>query len=45
VVCAQAFHWFANAAALTEIHRVLRPGGMLGLVCNVRDEDVDWRQH
>jgi SAM-dependent methyltransferase len=42
VVCAQAFHWFANREALQEIHRVLRPGGKLGLVWNVRDESVDW---
>ncbi len=42
VVCAQAFHWFANAAALREIRRVLRPDGRLGLVWNVRDESVDW---
>lgn len=42
VICAQAFHWFANAQALREIHRVLRPGGRLGLVWNVRDESRDW---
>ena len=42
VVCAQAFHWFADGQALHEIHRVLRPGGRLGLVWNVRDESVDW---
>ena len=42
VVCAQSFHWFATKAALKEIHRVLRPGGALGLVWNVRDESVDW---
>lgn len=42
VVCAQSFHWFATAAALAEMRRVLVPGGMLGLVWNVRDESVPW---
>jgi SAM-dependent methyltransferase len=42
VLCAQAFHWFATGEALAEIHRVLKPGGRLGLVWNVRDESVDW---
>ena len=42
LVCAQAFHWFSTRAALTEIHRVLKPEGRLGLVWNVRDESVDW---
>lgn len=42
VVCAQAFHWFATHAALAEIHRVLKPGGRLGLVWNLRDARVDW---
>jgi SAM-dependent methyltransferase len=37
VMVAQAFHWFANDAALAEIHRVLRPGGVLGLVWNRRE--------
>lgn len=42
VLCAQSFHWFASPAALEEIHRVLRPGGVLGLIWNVRDQTIDW---
>ena len=42
IVCAQSFHWFASAAALAEMRRVLKIGGVLGLVWNVRDESVDW---
>ena len=42
VVVGQAFHWFDGDAALAEIHRVLRPGGRLGLIWNVKDESVDW---
>jgi SAM-dependent methyltransferase len=34
---AQAFHWFAHADALAELHRVLRPGAHLALVWNRRD--------
>jgi SAM-dependent methyltransferase len=42
VAVGQAFHWFDGDAALAEIHRVLRPGGRLGLIWNVKDESVDW---
>ena len=42
VVCAQSFHWFAKREALAEIRRVLKPGGALGLIWNVRDQSVDW---
>jgi SAM-dependent methyltransferase len=42
IVCAQAFHWFASRKVLDEFARVLRAGGHLGLVWNVRDESVDW---
>jgi SAM-dependent methyltransferase len=36
ITVAQAFHWFAGPPALAEFHRVLRPGGALGLIWNRR---------
>jgi ubiquinone/menaquinone biosynthesis C-methylase UbiE len=42
VVCAQSFHWFAIDSVVDEIRRVLKPGGVLGLIWNVRDASVGW---
>ncbi|MDP8975629.1 MAG: methyltransferase domain-containing protein, partial [Actinomycetota bacterium] len=42
VVAAQAFHWFRGEEALAEAHRILRPGGRLGLIWAMRDERVPW---
>ena len=39
VTVGQAFHWFDGEKALDEIHRVLRPQGVLGLFWNRRVEN------
>ncbi|NLT55795.1 MAG: methyltransferase domain-containing protein [Actinomycetales bacterium] len=42
VLVAQAWHWVDPARAVPEVIRVLRPGGWIGLVWNVRDARVPW---
>jgi SAM-dependent methyltransferase len=42
ITVAQAIHWFDRASALAELHRVLRPGGRLGVIGNHRDRSVPW---
>jgi SAM-dependent methyltransferase len=40
VVAAQAFHWFDRDAARREMARILRPGGWVALIWNVRQTDT-----
>lgn len=42
VLLGQAWHWVDPQPASSEIARVLRPGGVLGLVWNIRDDSVGW---
>jgi SAM-dependent methyltransferase len=42
VVAGQAAHWFDPVPAAAELRRVLRPGGVVGLIWNTRDERVPW---
>jgi SAM-dependent methyltransferase len=42
VVAAESFHWFDRAVALAEMARVIRPGGTLLIVWNLRNDDVAW---
>ena len=41
VFVAQAIHWFANDDAIAEIARVLRPGGVLAIVRNETEDEVE----
>lgn len=42
VLGAQMWHWVEPDTATAEVARVLRPGGVLGLLWNLRDERVAW---
>lgn len=42
VVVGQAWHWIDHARATPEVARVLRPGGVLGLVWNDRRDGDPW---
>lgn len=42
VIAAQCFHWFANNESLSQIQRVLVPGGKLGLIWNSWDASFPW---
>jgi SAM-dependent methyltransferase len=42
VVVAQAWHWFDHARAAAEVARVVRPGGHVALLYNIRDERIPW---
>ncbi len=42
VVIGAALHWFERPAADREIARILRPGGVVGVLANKRDTSPDW---
>jgi MOSC domain-containing protein YiiM/SAM-dependent methyltransferase len=44
VVVGQAFHWFDGVRAVSEIRRVLRPGGALGLIWQSRNPTRPWTE-
>lgn len=44
ITVAAAFHWFRHDEALSEFARVLRPGGRLAIVYNLRDPASDFQQ-
>ncbi|MYV97066.1 class I SAM-dependent methyltransferase [Streptomyces sp. SID3343] len=42
IVAAESYHWFDPHRAQTEFARVLKPGGILVLLWNIRDEATPW---
>jgi len=42
VTVGQGFHWFDGIRAVSEIRRVLKPGGALGLIWQTRDPRLPW---
>jgi SAM-dependent methyltransferase len=42
ITVAQAWHWVDQSVALPEVARVLRPGGTLAIVWNLRDDTTPW---
>ncbi|HJP88643.1 MAG TPA: methyltransferase domain-containing protein [Candidatus Limnocylindrales bacterium] len=42
VVVGQAFHWFDGIRAVSEIRRVLKPTGAVGLIWQARDPNQPW---
>ena len=42
VIAAQSFHWFANEDSVSEIYRVLKPGGSFGCIWSNRDLSTPW---
>jgi len=46
VCCATAWHWVDAAAAVQEVRRVVRPGGLLALwwANQARDDSIDWER-
>jgi ubiquinone/menaquinone biosynthesis C-methylase UbiE len=41
VVCAQAFHWFDQQKTKIEFKRILKPNGLVALIWNNRQIDID----